>query len=255
MNESYFKDFANRLSARRDDLDISHHKITSKTNLKKEWISHIESGNFEFAPEVYIKGILRQYAKQIQIDPDEAVREYEQIREKINFIAEERFVEVKSFDARTHFSPREIVDFLITGKREVVPDEGQGLEAEVKKKLLQERKINLAVMSGGLLLVIVCLFYVFFDSPGRPVSQQDKKIETSTSISTKSFFKKARWELSEPILTDEQKFLKVEAERRMEMDSIQKLNNFKNVSLKKNEPLEPISVQEAAQDLEQRISN
>lgn len=255
MTESYFKDFANRLRDKRDDLDITYQKIISKTNLKKEWIAYIESGNFDFAPEVYVKGILRQYASQIQIDPDEALSEYERIREKINFIAEDRYVEVKSFDANPHFSPKEIIDFVIAPKRDEIPEEVQGLEAEVKKKILRERKINFAVMSTGLLLMIVCLFYVLSDSSGRPKVQPEKKADSTTSTSIKVPVKKARWELSEPILTVQEKLLKEDAEKRMATDSASMLNNLKNVSVRKNEIVEPISVQEAAWYLEQKISN
>ncbi|MBL7958763.1 helix-turn-helix domain-containing protein [bacterium] len=255
MNESYFKDFANRLKERREDLDITYKKIVSETNLKKEWITCIESGNFDFATEVYIKGILRQYAAQIQIDPDEALKEYERIKEKINFIAEERYVEVKSFDANLHFSPREIIDFVINSKKDAVSGEVHGLEAEVKKKLLRERKINFAVMSSGLLLAVICLFYVFVDSSVDQSVLPDKKTAVITSTEMKAPVRKARWELAEPVLSDQQKALKGASEKRMEMDSTNKINNLKNASLKKDDILEPISVQEAALYLEHRISN
>ncbi|MBL7996363.1 helix-turn-helix domain-containing protein [bacterium] len=255
MNESYFRDFANRLKDRREDLDITYKKIVSETNLKKEWITFIESGNFDFAAEVYIKGILRQYAAQIQIDPDEALKEYERIKEKINFIAEERYVEVKSFDANLHFSPREILDFVIATRKNDVSGEVQGLEAEVKKKLLRERKINFAVMSSGLLLAVICLFYVFVDSSVDQSVSPDKKTAAVSPAAMNVPVKKARWELAEPVLSDQQKALKGVSEKRMELDSANRVNNLKNASLKKDEILEPISVQDAALYLEQRISN
>lgn len=255
MSESYFKDFANRLRERRDDLDITYQKIIDKTNLKKEWIAYIESGNFDFAPEVYVKGILRQYAAQIQMDPDEAVREYERIREKINFIEEDRYVEVKSFDANPHFSPKEIVDFIITPGRKELSEEAEGLEAEVKRKILRERKINFTVMSGGLLLVIVCLFYIFFDSSGRPQIQPEKKSDPVASSVTQTPVKKAKWELSEPIMTDQEKFIREDVEKKILMDSAALSTNLKSVSVGKNTVIEPISVQEAALYLEQKISN
>lgn len=255
MNETFFKDFSNRLKDRREDLDCTHAKIVAKTNLKKEWITHIESGHFDFAPEVYIKGILRQYAVQIQMDPDEVLREYEHIKEKIAFIVAERYVEVKSFDARPHFSPKEIIDFVISSKPENVSEEPQGLEAEVRKKILRERKINLAVMSTGFCLVVVCLLYVFFDTAGQPAMITETETKYAASEVPKPPVKKARWELSEPILTDQQKQLKEEAEKRIDQDSTTEKINLKNIVLKKNEKLEPISVQEAAWYLEQRISN
>jgi cytoskeletal protein RodZ len=255
MNESYFKDFSNRLKDRREDLDITFKKIAEKTNLKKVWIESIESGKFEFAPEVYIKGILRQYAVQIQMDPDEVLKEYGRIREKIDFIAEERYVEVKSFDARSHFSSKEIVDLLIAGKDGSTSEESDKLEAEVRKKLLRERKINLAVMSAGLCLAMLCLFYVFLDSSGRANRLFDGKAEPIAPDAQRLQIKKIRWELSAPILTEQQKLLKEEAGQRISRENADKQNNLKNVSLKKNDTLEPISVQEAARDLEQKISN
>lgn len=254
MSESYFKEFANRLKERREDLDLTFEKISAKTNLKKEWITNIESGNFEFAPEVYVKGILRQYAAQIQIDPDETLKEYEHIREKINFIAEERYVEVRTFDANPHFSPKEIIDFVIAPKKENIEEEEKGLEAEVKKKLLRERKINFAVMSIGFCLVVLCLVYVFFDSSSsQRVLMVDKK--AIGTLAAKPEFKKAKWELSEPILSEQQKLQKDASGKRMELDSTTKLNNMKNVSLKEGDYLKPITVQEAALYLEHKISN
>ena len=255
MNESFFIDFSKRLKDRREDLDITPQKIIEKTNLKKEWITYIEKGHFDFAPEVYIKGILRQYAGQIQLDPDDVLREYEHIKEKIDFIAAERYVEVKSFDARPHFSPKEVIDLIVSGSPDKVSEEPEGLEAEVRKKILRERKINLAVMTAGLCLGMVCLFYVFFDTAGRQAVIPDTKTETVTSAIQKTTVKKVRWELSEPLLTDQQKNIKEEAEKRIGKDSADTQINLKSVSLNKNEKLEPISVQEAAWDLEQRISN
>lgn len=161
MNESFYKDFSTRLKDRREDLDITPLKIIEKTNLKKEWITHIESGCFDFAPEVYIRGILRQYASQILLDPEKVLNEYEHIKEKIDFIIAERYVEVKTFDARPHFSPKEIMDLVVSGKQDNGLEGSEGLEAEVRKKILRERKVNLAVMSAGFCLGLVCLFYVF----------------------------------------------------------------------------------------------
>lgn len=255
MNESFFRDFSTRLKDRREDLDITPQKIIEKTNLKKEWISHIEAGHFDFAPEVYIRGILRQYAAQIQMDPNEVLREYEHIKEKIDFIVTERYVEVKTFDARPHFSPKEIVDLVISGKSENEAEESDELEAEVRKKILRERKMNLAVMSAGLCLGMVCLFYVFFDTSDRPALISEAGSGPAVSAAQKPPVKKSKWELSEPILTDLQKKLKEDEEQRIDRDSTSTQNNLKNVSFKKNQNLESISVQEAAWDLEQRISN
>lgn len=255
MNESFYKDFSTRLKDRREDLDITPLKIIEKTNLKKEWITHIESGCFDFAPEVYIRGILRQYASQILLDPEKVLNEYEHIKEKIDFIIAERYVEVKTFDARPHFSPKEIMDLVVSSKHDNGLEGSEGLEAEVRKKILRERKVNLAVMSAGLCLGLVCLFYVFFDTNGQPALNSVPKEGSVTATTQKSQVKKVRWELSEPLLTDQQKKRKAEAEMKIDLDSTNTRVNLKNVSLEKNQKLEPISVQEAAWDIEQRISN
>jgi cytoskeletal protein RodZ len=255
MNQKHFKEFSGRLKERREDLDLTPKQIVDKTNLRKEWINAIESGDFDFAPEVYIKGIVRQYASQLRLKPDDVLKEYEQIREKIHFIAEERYVEIKSFDARSHFSPREIVDFLISGKKgdEQVPE---GLEAEVRKKLLKERKINLAVMSAGAFLAVISMIYVFFDTSGNIQNiPAEKKNDITVAANVKTTVKRARWELSDPILNEQQRQIKIEAEQKMNKDSIDLLNHFKNITLNKDEKLEPISVDDAARDLERRISN
>ncbi len=253
MNQKYFKEFSDSMRERRVDLDITPKHIVEKTRLKKEWIASIENGDFDFAPEVYIKGILRQYAGQIRLNPEEVLREYEHIREKIEFIAQDGYVEVKSFDARVHFSPQEIMDFIISGRPEEA-EAAEGLEAEVRSKLLRERKINLAVMTAGACLMILCLFYVFFDTSGQPTgTASDKKKETAAVQKTP--IKKARWELSEPIFTEQQRLLLAEIDKKSVSDSTVLSENLRNVRLNNNETLEPISVQDAAKDLERRISN
>lgn len=80
MNE-----FADELRASREAKHISLTDISSATKIQLKYLRAMEEGNFTFLPGPYIRAFIRDYAKVIQIDPDETAARYEamsQVSEK-----------------------------------------------------------------------------------------------------------------------------------------------------------------------------
>ncbi len=63
----------------RKENDISLEHISEKTKIQIKLLQELENGNYSaFAGEIYVKGAIRAYAKEVGVDPDKAVELYTQ---------------------------------------------------------------------------------------------------------------------------------------------------------------------------------
>lgn len=69
--------FAEELKDERLKQDITLQQISSRSRIDMKFLEAIENGNFEVLPEVYLKAFIKDYAKQIGLDPDVVIRKYE----------------------------------------------------------------------------------------------------------------------------------------------------------------------------------
>lgn len=70
-------DFAEELKAARISKDLSLHQIAVKTKIDYKFLEAMESGDFEFLPEVYVKAFLKDYLKVLEVDQKTYLKKYE----------------------------------------------------------------------------------------------------------------------------------------------------------------------------------
>ncbi|MCB0834528.1 MAG: helix-turn-helix domain-containing protein [Bacteroidetes bacterium] len=245
----YFVPLGRRLRDEREDqdLDISH--AVKDTHLRAVWIRNLETGNFEFAEPVFIKGYLRQYAQFLKMNVDEILAEYETIVEKVHYLENERFVEVRRFDADTDVSPLDVLDVL----REQADETGiTELDARVREKVLREKRVNLAVMITGAVLTVLTGFYMYLDFGRAPETTPYWKIAEPTMLVPRVAPKtttRARMVLSDPLLTDVERELRV-AEGKF-IDSLRLSDQRFTANLRSDGVIEPVSIYESANYLRQ----
>tara|TARA_B100000073_G_C23643821_1_gene537724 strand:- start:100 stop:513 length:414 start_codon:yes stop_codon:yes gene_type:complete len=65
--------FALALKELRKSKDITLEQISDSTNIKIKYLQKIESGDFTFKPDVYIKLFLKEYLKSIDIEKSDKI--------------------------------------------------------------------------------------------------------------------------------------------------------------------------------------
>lgn len=71
------KEFASDLKASREGSNISLAEISAQTRINETFLKKLESGDFSFQQEIYIKAFIKEYAKAIKLDPAEVIKDYE----------------------------------------------------------------------------------------------------------------------------------------------------------------------------------
>ncbi|RMG24293.1 MAG: hypothetical protein D6732_23780, partial [Methanobacteriota archaeon] len=71
------KEFYENLKSKREEKGLSLEDIHRKTHLPIHYLEAIEAGNIEALPHGYERIYLRRYAREIGLDPDEVVRDFD----------------------------------------------------------------------------------------------------------------------------------------------------------------------------------
>jgi cytoskeletal protein RodZ len=69
--------FYEELKRHRESLGITLDQIANKTKINKATLIMFESGDFSKLPETYVRLFIRAYTHELNIDPEETLREYE----------------------------------------------------------------------------------------------------------------------------------------------------------------------------------
>ncbi|MFQ5605543.1 MAG: helix-turn-helix domain-containing protein [bacterium] len=69
-----------KLKQKRISLNKSHEQIHEQTRITVEHLEYLESNDFTFLPETYVKSYLKSYATALGLDADEILNEYAEIQ-------------------------------------------------------------------------------------------------------------------------------------------------------------------------------
>lgn len=71
------KNFADDLKSLRESKNITLEELSSQTRVRISIFEKLESGDFSFQPATYIRAFLKQYAKAIDVEPDELLKDFD----------------------------------------------------------------------------------------------------------------------------------------------------------------------------------
>ena len=71
------KKLTDELKTHREKKEISLQLIHNKTRIDIKYLKAIEEGNFAVMPQVYLRAFIKEYAKSIELDPEEVLKKYE----------------------------------------------------------------------------------------------------------------------------------------------------------------------------------
>lgn len=74
------KSFANDLKMYREENNISLREVSAKTRLNISVLESLESGDYNFQPQAYIRAFMKQYIEAIGLDLDEVLFDYDLAR-------------------------------------------------------------------------------------------------------------------------------------------------------------------------------
>ena len=71
------QDIAQLLSAQRQKSGLSIEEIFERTRINPDFLHALETGDFDILPPAYVRLFLKTYAKEVGLDPDEILDQYE----------------------------------------------------------------------------------------------------------------------------------------------------------------------------------
>lgn len=77
MPTESIKKLTDEFKSHREKREISLNLIHNKTRIDIKYLKAIEEGNFDVMPQVYLRAFIKEYAKSIELDPDETLKKYE----------------------------------------------------------------------------------------------------------------------------------------------------------------------------------
>lgn len=69
--------FGEQLRKQREQKQISLANVSNATRINVKFLQAIEAGDFSALPQTYIRAFIREYARAIEMDPDEVIRQYD----------------------------------------------------------------------------------------------------------------------------------------------------------------------------------
>jgi cytoskeletal protein RodZ len=77
MATEALKKFADELKSAREDREVTLKQIFAKTRIDLKFLQAIENADFNVLPDLYIKAFIKEYAQQIDLNPQEILQKYE----------------------------------------------------------------------------------------------------------------------------------------------------------------------------------
>jgi cytoskeletal protein RodZ len=133
-------------------------QIGAKTRIDIKFLEAIDSGNFGFLPDLYVKAFLKQYAKAIGLDENDTIKKYEEALEG-KFVGEE---EPKSLlEQKVEISSPQ--PELENEKQIPIYDGSEPPPKPDPPKTDFRNVLKFLVYAAGIILIGVIVFFSFFN--------------------------------------------------------------------------------------------
>jgi cytoskeletal protein RodZ len=164
--------YAEELREAREKKGITLQQMAAKTRIDIKFLEAIDSGNFSFLPELYVKAFLKQYAKVVGLEEKETVERYEDAKEgklimkeegkslleqKVD-IEKEKQTEKETLDEKVKIPDRITEESQLKTFSDVSSQSTPDDSARRDKNLIRTAFITIAVAA-----VILILYFLFFD--------------------------------------------------------------------------------------------
>jgi len=145
--------FGEHLRKSRERKQISLANISEATRISVRFLEAIEAGRFSVLPQAYVRAFMREYARAIELEPEEVIRQYDAANEEIQAVAEEWIARSRS--------------------KTMLPNQERAKEAAPSPALSQRLIMAFA------LLVVIGIAVVYFMNTGSNSSRQKPTSEVA----------------------------------------------------------------------------
>ena len=150
--------FAEHLRKARLKKGSSLQQIAAKTRIDIKFLEAIDNGNFGFLPDLYVKAFIKEYARAVDLDEQETIKNYEDALEgKFSNGDEPKSLLEKKIDISIQ-PPQQ--------QSEKITPIYDGSETPKKPPVKSgdlNKTIRLSIYISGVILVVLVVFFVFFN--------------------------------------------------------------------------------------------
>ena len=184
MATDALRKFAEELKFIRESKEVSLQQIAGKTKIDIKFLNAIENANFDILPELYVKAFIKEYAQQIDLNPNETIRKFESARTGRSE-QPEQVKAVQTPPAQTQpdkEAPTKKITEEINHVEQIAPS------IQTNEKDANGSKVNLNFVYGGIIVVLaLALVYVIFIRESSHDVVQETQIEKPVNQSNSRF--------------------------------------------------------------------
>ncbi|OGU33331.1 MAG: hypothetical protein A2068_06195, partial [Ignavibacteria bacterium GWB2_35_6b] len=153
--------------------EISLQLIHNKTRIDIKYLKAIEDGNFDVMPQVYLRAFLKEYAKSIDLDPEETLKNYEKAVAGLYGIEESAEQETDKSKKETKQEKKKLV---------YTSENVRGVEEPSAKK---NNNLIIGFAAAGSVIVIAVLLFIL--TKGEPEIIKENPYEEILEVNTDRF--------------------------------------------------------------------
>ncbi len=157
MHSELLKKFAADLKAAREEKQISLSHIAAKTRIDLKYLTAIDNANFDVLPDLYVRAFIKEYALNIDLNPEETVKKYDLARAgKVDAPAYTE-TEVEGLNIVSRKATRTI-------KKHYESEEVEAYAPKEDNRKSLDPRILYAGIGAAVIILIAGLYFIFFTS-------------------------------------------------------------------------------------------
>ncbi len=152
-----FAKISEELKTARENAGFSTQQLAAKTRIDLKFIEQIESGDFIFLPELYVKAFVRDYSKVVGLDEKLMMKKYDAAKKGQTF-DEKGELEVDTKKAKTLDEDSKIKNKFYSSLPYTSEEE---LMRQKDAAIQYKKKMIVASSIAGLLILFVIVYFAF----------------------------------------------------------------------------------------------
>lgn len=220
MSTESIKKLTDEFKSHREKKEISLQLIHNKTRIDIKYLKAIEDGNFDVMPQVYLRAFLKEYAKSIDLNPEETLKNYEKAVAGLYGIEE----------AVEHEADKSKKESKQEKKKLVYTSENvRGVEEPAAKK---NNNLIIGLAAAGAVIVVAVLFFILGKNEPEIIKEnpyEEILEETSDRFeTTEEISDEPGDSISLKITTKDSSWIRLLIDGKGEQEFIMRPNNQKN---------------------------
>lgn len=152
--------FAEELREARLSANMTLQQMAAKTRIDPKFLEALDSGDFFFLPELYVKAFIKEYADAVGVDVDLTIKKYELAKQGLDFNStgmskKEEQAALKEEIKKETVKSKPVQSFDGVQKNEGSTD---------KEKQSRQKNIFILTVAGASVLVLLLLYLFVFKS-------------------------------------------------------------------------------------------